>query len=46
MLDSFYHMTLKLLEIAFLAWKRQDLASCCSKLKGTSISNVTKSVNH
>ena len=26
MLDSIYHMTLKLLKIAFVAWKRQDFA--------------------
>ena len=25
-LDSFYHMTLKLLKISFLAWERQDFA--------------------
>ena len=26
MLDYIYHMTLKLVKIAFVAWKRQDFA--------------------
>ena len=32
MLDSFYHMALYLIKIAFLAWKRQNFAICYATL--------------
>ena len=46
MLDLIYHMTLKLLKIAFLALKNQGFAIFYAVLKWTTLCNVTKSVNH
>ena len=45
MLDSIYHMTLKLLN-RFFGVKTQDFAIFCATLKWTSLRNVTISVNH
>ena len=46
MLDSIYHMTLKLLKYSILGVKMEDLAIFSATLKWLSLCNVTRSVNH
>ena len=46
MLDSIYHMILKLFKNHFFGMKTQDFAIFCTTLKWTSSRNFTKSVNH
>ena len=45
MLDSIYHMTLKLLRYHIFGVKTQDFAIFYTTLKWVSLHNVTKSVN-
>ena len=46
MLDSIYHMTLKLLKNHILGVKKHDFAIVYATLKWMSLHNVTKSVKH
>ena len=46
MLDSIYHMTLKLLTNSIFDVEAQDLAIFYAMLKWTSLRTVSKSVNH
>ena len=41
MLDSIYHMIIKLVKIAFLAWKHQDFAIFYATLLWTSLQYAT-----
>ena len=46
MLDSIYHMALKLLKNSLFGVRTEDFAIFYATLKWTSLRNVTKSVNH
>ena len=46
MLDSIYHITLKLIKNSIFDVKMQDFAIFYATLKWMSLHNVTKSVNH